>query len=131
MKHIAFIFIVVLAVASMAVAETPSQKKFDKAINNYIIALKSKNPGVQSSAAFQIAKMKSQFPQVDLSRVEKSLAQVAKRNENKVIRLQAELTLTYVKDADLVYRVRVNDTENPVYFYNDLNQTIFAVMLEK
>ncbi len=116
----------VFIMAAMALAVVPEQKKFDKVLDNYIMALKSDNPGLRSSAAYQIANMKSRYPQADFSKVEGMLNRVAKRDKSGLLRVQAELTLIYVRDSELAHRVKAQYPASPWVFYNKLNSELFA-----
>ncbi|MBN1998657.1 hypothetical protein JW935_13945 [candidate division KSB1 bacterium] len=131
MKRVYITIGIIFIIATMTFAAIPVQQKIDKALDNYIVALKSDNAGLRSSAAYQIVKMKSRYPQADYSKVEAVLNRIAHRDQSDLLRVQAELTLIYVRNTELAYRVKAQDPSNPWPFYNRLNNELFAANVVK
>jgi HEAT repeat protein len=124
MKRALFLAIVLCFTVVMAHAAANAPILTDAAGRMYIMALKSDNVGLRNSAIFELAKIRSQCDYVDLTEYEKVLKKLSSVDNNHLIRMNAQLTLTYLQDKELSDKIKVQDDEDPFAFYTRLHETI-------
>jgi hypothetical protein len=120
MKTITTMALALLSLLASAFSQEFDKKAFDKALTNYQSAMQSESPGIRSSAIYQIAQMKSQRPGEDFSSVAPALVKVAKNDPNPLIRVHAELTISYLFDDDLTKKIKADEGLDMNDFYNKL-----------
>jgi hypothetical protein len=131
-KMVTGILIAVFAALPVFASEkNMKSKRLELAKNALVASLKSDNDGVRNSAIHIIAQIKAQYPTADLSIFNKKLTNMAKDDSRSYIRANANLTYIYINSADLPYKVKVEDKENPAVFFNslysELNQDFIAL----
>ena len=120
---------VFLASAGFSADNTVPQDKLNKAIKAFQHSLKAENNGVRHSALHVIAKLKSDYPNINLDKLDNSLLRVAKKDKDAIIRAHANLTYLYLNNNELVSKVKVTDPENPMSFFNDLHNELYEEFL--
>jgi hypothetical protein len=129
MKRIlATVMILMAAMLSFAQSsdhpEMTDRAKAKRIILGYERALQSDNMGVRQSALYQLARIKSRFPQVDLLNTMDKVAQMSKKDEEPVLRAQASLTLVYLQDKELMQSIKPDVPSDPVDFYNQVHVAV-------
>ncbi len=99
-------------------SDCPDKARLCKALQGYKVCLKSENLGVRTSALYQLAKLKSCFPDLDLSEVMLAVDQVCKKDKEPIVRAQANLTYAYIADDSLCAKVKTLAADTPVEFFN-------------
>ena len=124
MKRILSSAIVLCLAVGMAHAASNAPVLSVTAGKMYTTALKSENDGLRNSAIFELAKIRSKYHYIDLTGYEKALKKMSSSDSKEFIRLNAQLTLTYLQDKTLSERVKVQDGEDPLAFYTRLHEAI-------
>jgi len=97
-----------------------STTKLVKAVEDYTLALKSENPGVRSSALYMLALIKSQYPKLNVSEVKSKLSKLSRKDDDPVVRIHANLILSYLNSDSLMTKIKVEDPRTPAVFYSQL-----------
>jgi hypothetical protein len=126
MKNIVIFLVAFMIISTAVMAQAPAKLDFAKILPGYIMALKSDNAGLRDSAAYQIAIIKAAHPEVDFTIVEKVLNRVAKNDESSLVRIHADLTLSYLQDAKLAQKVKPANPEDSLEFYNKLHSELYS-----
>ncbi len=122
-----FVLMTLTAGCLMASPDMESYKML--AIQGYKMALASENCGLRNDALHKIARMKSEYPGTDLSCFEPILKKMAVKDSDAMVRLNAQLTLNYLRDNAISQWVPTQKIETSFEFFNRLYQqmtTIFA-----
>jgi HEAT repeat protein len=116
------LLVVVLAGFSLAAdnTDTLSAAKLANAVDNYKLALKSNNPGVRSSALYMLALIKSRFPETNVSEVKAELGKISRKDEDALVRVHANLILSYLNSDSLLSKIKIENPEKPLAFYSQL-----------
>ena len=123
MKVISTLFVVLMFVSFAVEAKSPAavdEKRMESFLSNIDQSLKSDNNGVKFWALFLLARLKSDDPEMDLSRFNKTLDRIIDKEKEELIRVNAKMTYLYLNEPELVQSVRVLDRENPLVFYAQL-----------
>ena len=93
MKKYIILFALMAVIATTGLADTTkvSIEKFEIAVKAYKDALNSDNIGVRNSALYQIAKLKKLTPEYKLSKFDKSLLSMTKKDDEGYLRVNAKL----------------------------------------
>lgn len=133
MKRMIYVLtIALLTTTSFAADRATSAEKarIDLAKKALMEVLKSDNAGARNSALHVIAKIKSEYPDVDLTVFNDMLLRLSRNDERSLIRVNANLAYAYINNPELAARVKVEDPEDPAAFfnalYNELNKAIVA-----
>jgi hypothetical protein len=126
MKKIVIIIVALSLASAVAFGANPNKACFDRALTNYANALKSDNSGLRNSAAYQIARLKGVYPDADFSIIMDTLNKVAKNDQNSLVRVHADLTYAYIKDSQLVTKVKAENPEESMDFYNKLHNELYS-----
>jgi len=132
MKRV-YVTMMILLAAVLSNAQTsshPEMKDHARAkriIMGYVRALQSDNMGVRQSALYQLARIKSHFPEVDLTNTLDQIAQLSKKDEEPVVRVQASLILVYLQDRELLQTIKPESPADPVNFYNQVHVAVAGV----
>lgn len=122
MKRFMICLVAVMMAASLSFgqkkADCPDKARLCKALQGYKECLKSENLGVRTSALYQLAKLKSCYPALDLSEMMLAVDQVCKKDKEPIVRAQANLTYAYIVDDSLCAKVKTMATDTPVEFFN-------------
>ncbi|GEM_PF-526704 len=94
--------------------------KLAVAVDNYKMALRSDNSGVRSSALYMLALIKSRYPEVNISGFNSDLARISRKDADPLVRVYANLVLTYLNSDSLHTKVRIVDPYAPLAFYSEL-----------
>lgn len=108
---------------STSVAATPIDR-LENAVNGYMQALKSDNPGLRSSALHNLARLKSDYPELKLDIVDDTLLNISEKDQLMLLRVHAKLTFLYLNDAKLAKMIKVKETQDPQQFFIDLHEQI-------
>jgi len=125
-----YVTLMILLAAVLSNAQTTShpemmdRAKAKRIILGYVRALQSDNMGVRQSALYQLARIKSRFPEVDLSNTVDQIAQLSKKDEEPVVRVQASLILVYLQDRELLQTIKPDSPADPVNFYNQVHVAV-------
>lgn len=122
----AIFVIAILATAGYSADNKVSEKTLQMAEKAYSKSLNSDNAGIRASALYNIAKMKSRFPNYDFEKLEKSVVELAKKDSDSLIRANANLTYIYMNSPELAKNVKISDTENPLMFFNEVYNTLYS-----
>ena len=118
------VFTLFAGVLSVSAAERSLESRIEKAKVNLAHSLKSDNEGVRNGSLLVLAKIKSDFPQLDMTGLNKTLISVSADDDAAYIRANANLTYIYLNSAELPKIVKVESTENPAVFFNKLYQEL-------
>jgi hypothetical protein len=125
MKRIKVMIVALFAIVlSVSAADRSLEQRIEKAKVNLTQALHSENEGVRNGSLLVLAKIKSDFPQLDLSDLNKTLISISADDNAAYIRANANLTYIYLNSAELPNLVKVESTENPAVFFNKLYQEL-------
>ncbi len=125
MKKLFIVLILTLLATGLTFAkETPKDSHLEIAAKNLVMSLKSDNAGVRNSALYQIAKIRAQYPDFDLSKVEKEVEKVAKKDKSAIVRVNANLVDTVLNDKTAESMVNLAAAE-PQEFFSDLYNSIY------
>lgn len=121
MKKILTIVSVLALVASTGFAkpDTLSKEKLDMAVKSYKVALTSDNAGVRNSALYQIAILKTIYPELNTNELDRVLVHVTNKDSVNFIRVNANLTRLLLNDKELTNSVNV-ETIDPSEFFSGL-----------
>jgi hypothetical protein len=123
--------ILMMAMLSFAQTDTHPEMmdraKAKRVILGYERALQSDNMGVRQSALYQLARIRSRFPNVDLENSVDKVAQMSKKDEEPVVRAQASLTLVYLQDRELIQSINPELPSDPVTFYNQVHVAVAGI----
>lgn len=127
-----FMVVALLAtVVSISAAERSIENRIEKAKVNLTHALKSDNDGVRNGSLLVLAKIKSDYPETDMSDLNKTLIKVSSNDSEAYIRANANLTYIYLNSPELVNELKVDNEENPAIFFNklyrELNKSFLAM----
>jgi hypothetical protein len=123
----------ILMMAMLSFAQTAShpemmdRAKAKRVMLGYERALQSDNMGVRQSALYQLARIRSRFPNVDLANTLDRVAQMSKKDQEPVVRAQASLTLVYLQDRDLIQSIDPELPTDPVAFFNQVHVAAAAI----
>ena len=124
MKNLTVLMIVFLMFSAYVVeAKSPAavdEARLNTFLTNIEESLKSENNGVKFWAMFLLARLKSDLPELDLTRFNRQLNRMVDKDKEELIRVNAKMTYLYLNEADLAKTVRVLDRENPLIFYAQL-----------
>ncbi|HNW60171.1 MAG TPA: hypothetical protein PKI62_10885 [bacterium] len=124
MKKLMMIMLVVGLMAGFSYAadnsDTLSAARLAYAVENYKLALKSENPGVRSSALYMLALIKSRYPETQVAEVKGELGKLSRKDEDPLVRLHANLILSYFRSDSLMAKIKVEDPQAPVAFFSQL-----------
>ncbi len=126
MKRFAM-FVLMTLTAGCLMASPDMERAKMKAIAGYKMALASDNCGLRNDALHKIARLKSEYPGTDLSCFEPILKKMAAKDADTMVRLNAQLTLTYLSDEAMAAWVRTDKTETAFDFFNRLYQEMTHV----
>jgi len=101
------------------------------AIKGYIAAIRSNNVGLRMDALHKVARLKSERTEADVAALEQVLKRAARNDENPLVRLNAQLTLSYLQDKALRARVVTDKDEDSVTFFNRLYREVNVVIAAK
>ncbi len=125
MKKLFIVLIVTLLATGLSFAkDAPKSSQLDIAAKNLLMSLKSDNAGVRNSALYQIAKIRAQYPDYDLSKVEKEVEKVAQKDKSAIVRVNANLVDTVLNDKVAESQVNLAAAE-PQEFFTDLYNSIY------
>lgn len=133
MKKMLILFAaVIFAAGTLSASEVGIDKnRMELAKRNLMQVLKSGNTGARNSALHVIAKIKSEYPNADLSEFNAVLKQLEKNDARSIIRVNANLAYVYINSPELAERIKVEDPENPAAFfsalYAELNENVIAM----
>jgi len=117
-RHIFYLFILLVVTGASFTKDTV----FENAISGYIQAIQSDNSGLRHSAIYQIARLKTHYPDKDYSRVEHLLNKVSTSDKVAIIRVHANLVCNYLKSSHIIGTRSGN--EDPMFFFNTLHQEL-------
>lgn len=120
-----FVLMTLTAGCLMASPDMESYKML--AIQGYKMALASENCGLRNDALHKIARMKSEYPGTDLSCFEPILKKMSVKDSDAMVRLNAQLTLTYLRDSAISEWVPTGKTETSFEFFNRLYQQMTSI----
>lgn len=129
MKKFAIILMIGFVTLGSSYAKSGDNDKICKAIKGYKMALKSENPGLRLNALYQIAQVKSMYPNMDLSECTKEIKTLLEDEKNLRVNIQGNLTLIYLKNDGLVKKVKMEYKEPPVNFFKRVYEEINSVQL--
>jgi len=122
MKRGVVLFVAVVMAASLSYGQKkpdcPDKARLCKALQGYRECLRSENVGVRTSALYQLAKLKSCYPALDLSEMIQDVNRLCQKDKEPLVRVQANLTYAYVTDDSLSAKVKTEVEGNPVEFFN-------------
>jgi len=121
MKNIIIILVVLMAFFTTAYADNNEYpiEKVKLAIKNYLHGLNSDNLGVRNSVLHQLTIVKTRFPNLDYSEVEKQIEKLSKNDSELIIRLNANLMCCCLKNWNILSNVN-KKTVDPKEFFTDL-----------
>ena len=73
---------------------------------------------MRNGSLFVLAKIKSDFPETDLTNLNKILLELSAKDSEAYIRANANLTYIYLNSEELCRMVKVDDSENPALFFS-------------
>ena len=111
MKKIKFYITVLIFPALFAGVFAQQQDPIERGIDNYLMALKSNNPGLVESAIINIIKMKMVHPQRDYSKIMDQLDRLTQRASKKYVRYEAYIALGYLQYPENFNWIQVNDDQ--------------------
>jgi len=74
--------------------------RLEKGLAGYLLALQCKNEGVVESALMNLIKMKSQYPDLDYSRIIERLQYMQEQGQSRGLRFLAFFTLSYLQNPE-------------------------------
>ncbi|MBN1780508.1 hypothetical protein JW948_05230 [bacterium] len=128
MKRI-IIITAIMVMAFVAAAAELTDKELNAAQKMYIEGITKGNIGLKCDAIYQIAGMKSCYPDFPTKEAEKVLQRVVQKDDNPLARAYAGLTLAYITDTSLSGTVKVANGETANDFYQRLHQAIYTQTL--
>ncbi|MDZ7314721.1 MAG: hypothetical protein ONB24_01220 [candidate division KSB1 bacterium] len=133
MKRMIYVLTIALLTTVAFAADQPTnveKARIELAKRALLDVLKSENAGARNSALHVIAKIKSDYPDVDLTVFNDMLLKLSRNDERSLIRVNANLAYAYINNPELAARVKVEDPEDPAAFfnalYNELNKAVVA-----
>ncbi|RPI02689.1 MAG: hypothetical protein EHM72_03550 [Calditrichaeota bacterium] len=130
-KVMMLFFMLLLAVNNLPAGDAAIDgKKLDLAKKGLMQTLKSDNFGARYSALHVLLKLKSDYPELNLSEFNPILVSMVKNDRASVIRVNANMAYIYINSDELSQRVKVSEREDAVAFFNslygELNQNALA-----
>ncbi len=101
--------LIILALVSSVFAQ--QQDPIGRGIENYLVALDSKNNGLIESAIVNIMKLKMIYPHRDYSKMIDKLDQLSQSTSNKAIRYEAFIVLCYLEFPERFNWIQTNDNQ--------------------
>lgn len=102
-SKISIVLAIVFTLTSFSLAAGPNKRmsgvQKDKAVQNFLVGLKTGNAGLQSSSAFYLGELSSSEAVLPLMKVLKS-------NPEEELRIQAALALLKIGDARGIYAIK-------------------------
>lgn len=129
MKKSMIIIASLLVFATAGFSQIVTAKKIERAIQGYYMALKSDNNGLKNDAIFQLSRLKSTFPDLDLSQAVKELRKAIKTEKNPLVRMHADLAIIYLNDNSLAKILKIEQDEDSMTFFTRLHTKINASAL--
>ena len=123
MKRMLVVMIVLFAFIGLF-AQTMEECPDQKAVQGYVLALKSGYTGLRLNAIYQIAQLKSMNREVNYTECMKMLERLTKNDRNNLVKIHANLALVYLQDDSLCHRVKMVYKEEPAEFF----QRVYAEM---
>ena len=124
MKRVWVVFLIIWG-SGLVYAQSAGKSPVCQAMEGYMLALKSDNPGLRLNAIYQIAQIKSTQPEVDFSACLKNLEKLAKDDKYNLVKIHASLTAVYLQDDSLCQKIKTVYKEDPAEFfkrvYNEMN----------
>ncbi len=90
----------------------------EMAVSNLLQALESDNIGLKNSAMFQLTKLKFQYPDYNMAKVEKVIAKLEKNDNSSIIRINANLVKTIMKENPKESTVFITAPDHREFFNN-------------
>ncbi len=127
MKKVIALF-VLLAVAGGYAADKKNieDTKWEKAEKALLMSLKSENRGVRNSTLHVLAKIKADSPVKDMSAFNSSLLRMVRRDNDPMIRANANIIYTYINNNELAKSINVSNPEDPAAFFASLYNELDA-----
>ena len=118
MKTKLLLIAMALAITGSAFANTQPIPRhiMDKAVQNYKVCLESRNEGVRTSALYQLAKIKSAYPQLDLTALEKNVSNLAKNDKSPLVRVNASITKAILTNELPTGQIETSNNDPDEYF---------------
>ena len=121
--------VLLLFVSISFASDYAAAEKAQAAIFAYSRSLQSPVAGIRLNAMYQVAKLKSQYPELDYQVILNKLGKISKSDALETLRLHAKLTSMYLNDEALWKTVRAVNDENPMEFFNELYRKINAAYI--
>lgn len=121
MKKIIIILVILMAFLTTTYAKSDNypEEKVQLAIKNYLHGLKCDNLGVKNSVLHQLAIVKAKYPNLDYTEVYKQIEKIAQKDNELIIRLNANLMCCCLKNSDILEKVNIQCID-PKEFFTDL-----------
>ncbi len=117
-------FVLLTMALSLSAAESSIESRIEKAKVNLNYSLQNENEGVRNGSLLVLAQIKSDYPNTDLTELNKTLKKLTANDSRPYIRANANLTYIYLNSEELPHTVKVDDIENPAVFFNKLYQEL-------
>ena len=101
-----------------------TEKKFDQAVQNYIMGLKSDNDGLVESSLYYATRLRIAYPGEDLNALETTIDGLVTRGRTPSIRYMAYLASTLYASPSLVNREDLERTPNITSFFASVSEQL-------
>lgn len=127
MKKVVALFVLLAVVGGYAAEKNNTETaKWEKAEKALLMSLKSENRGVRNSTLHVLAKIKSDDPELDMSVFNSSLLRMVRRDNDPMIRANANIIYTYINNNELAQNLSVSNPEDPAAFFASLYSELDA-----
>jgi hypothetical protein len=96
-----------------------------RAVDNYLAALNHSNPGVVGSAIINIMKLKTEYPDLDYTKLVETLKKTSLNSKNQVTRRKAYIAALYLRHPE-----RFNWIKKGTYEENNAFFELLALRIE-
>jgi hypothetical protein len=129
MKNMTVVLLAVFLLANISSGQyspqqRPSAEKMAKLLMQCKASLNSENFGVRRSTLYLLAKIKSSYPDVDVSAVLPSMRRLCVRDKEPIVRVQANLTAAYLTDSTLVKMIKPDSPTDAHGFYDRVQMAL-------
>jgi hypothetical protein len=124
MKRMILILTALMIAGGIQAAEN-DEIDLSKARCMYIRGIEKGNLGLQCDAIYRLAQMKYAYPELETGEMCKVLEKILSKETHGLVRIYAELTLSYLNDADLRQMAPITADEISIDFYQKLQNELY------
>lgn len=121
----------ILAFTFTAWAQTNEKKtpNHERVLKVFSTSLEHEIPGIVESTIYNVVSYKKYYPNLDYSKINYLLSEIARENESAIIRYKAQLASMYLSEASTIEISPVPGSETQEYLFKQIAQELEKKLL--